>query len=103
MENMVEYIKDKSIERVFQSWFCNEEKRVKTLVATSDYLSRIYDIIKIEPDRAECKAAELMTVVGLDYGKVYKNGKRISYYTLEEAVHNSLEYFVPTLKKFNLI
>lgn len=44
-----------------------------------------------------------MTVVGLDYGKVYKNGKRISYYTLEEAVHNSLEYFVQTLKKFNLI
>lgn len=103
MEKMAEYLRDKSIERVFQSWFINKETRCKLIVATSIYLSRIYDIIKIEPGRKECSSVELMTIVGLDYSKVYKNGKRVSYYTLEEAVHDSLAYFMSSLKKFQLI
>lgn len=103
MEKMVEYLKSKSIERVFQSWFCKEETRCKLIVATSSYLSDIYDIIKSEPSRRDQKSAELMKLVGLDYDKVYKNGKKVLHYSLEEGVHESLVYFVSSLKKFKLI
>lgn len=103
MDKMIEGLIDRSIERVFQSWFIENEKRCKLIVATFDYLSRIYDIIKSEPDKKGCSVIELMKLVGLNYGKVYKNGKRISYYTLEESVHDSLAYFISYSKEYNLL
>lgn len=103
MDKQVENLIDKSVERVFQAWFIDSDKRRKLIVATFDYLSRIYDIIKNEPDKKECPVVELMKLVGLDYGMVYKNGKRMSYYTLEEAVHDSLAYFISDFKECNLL
>lgn len=97
MDKMIEGLIDKSIERVFQSWFIDNEKRYKLIVATFDYLSRIYDVIKNKPSQRFQKATELMKLVGLDYDKVYKNGKRMSYHTLEEGVHDSLVYFLDLL------
>ena len=103
MDKQVENLIDKSVERVFQSWFIDSDKRRKLIVATFDYLSHIYGIIKNEPDKKGCSAVELMKLVGLDYGKVYKNGKRMSYYTLEESVHDSLTYFISYSKEYNLL
>lgn len=103
MDKQVENLIDKSVERVFQSWFIDSDKRRKLIVATFDYLSRICDIIKNEPDKKECPVVELMKLVGLDYGMVYKNGKRMSYYTLEEAVHDSFAYFISDFKECNLL
>lgn len=103
MDKQVENLIDKSVERVFQSWFIDSDKRRKLIVATFDYLSRIYGIIKNNPDKRECSVVELMKLVGLDYSMVYKNGKRMSYYTLEEAVHDSLTYFIFDLKERNLL
>ena len=103
MDKQVENLINKSVERVFQSWFIDSDKRRKLIVATFDYLSRIYGIIKNKPDKRECSVVELMKLVGLDYGMVYKNGKRMLYYTLEEAVHDSLTYFIFDLKECNLL
>ena len=103
MDKQVENLINKSVERVFQSWFIDSDKRRKLIVATFDYLSRIYGIIKNKPDKRECSVVELMKLVGLDYGMVYKNDKRMLYYTLEEAVHDSLTYFIFDLKECNLL
>lgn len=97
MDKTIEYAIDKSIERVFQSWFIDSNERYKLIVETHDYIERIYDIIKREPSRKFQKTTELMKLVGLDYGKVYKKSKRMSYHTLEEGVHDSLTYFLDSL------
>lgn len=103
MDKKIEYAIDKSIERVFQSWFCKDETRQKVMVATSHYLTRIYDIVKSEPSLKDRKTSELMELVGLDYGKVYKNGRRMLLYSIEEGVHDSLQNFMATIKDENML
>lgn len=103
MDKQVENLIDKSMERVFQSWFIDSDKRCKLIAVTFDYLSRIYNIMRNESGKKRCSIVELMKLLGLDYGKVYKNGKRMSYYTLEEAVHDSLAYFISDIKECNLL
>lgn len=94
----IENIISKSIERVYQSWFVNEDIRLSYIKETRNYLHRIYDLIKDDEILKSAPVVELMKKVGLNYGKVYRNGRRVSYNTLEEGVYNSLEYFLAAIR-----
>lgn len=94
----IENIISKSIERVYQSWFIKEDIRLSYIKETRNYLHKIYDLIKDDEILKSAPVVELMKKVGLDYGKVYRNGRRVSYNTLEEGVYNSLEYFLAAIR-----
>ena len=94
----IEKIIGKSIERVYQSWFIKQDVLLNLIKETNNYLHRIYDIIKDDEILKSAPVAELMKKVGLDYEKVYKHGRRVSYNTLEEGVYNSLEYFLAAIR-----
>lgn len=94
----IENIISKSIERVYQSWFIKEDIRLSYIKETRNYLHRIYALIKDDQILKSASVVELLKTIGLDYGKVYRNGRRVSYNTLEEGVYNSLEYFLVEIR-----
>ena len=103
MEKIIEHLISKSIERVYQSWFIKEDIRLSYIKETKKYLHKIYVLIKDDEILKSAPVVELMKKVGLDYEKVYKHGKRVSYNTLEEGVYDSLGYFIASLKDNKLI
>lgn len=101
MNRKIEELIYKAIERVFQSWFIEEDKRIEIMKETFKHISHIYSIISQDAQKIEYSVIDMMKLIGLDYCKVYCKGKRMSYNTLEEGVHDSLQYFIASLKENN--
>lgn len=101
MNKKIEELIYKAIERVFQSWFIKNDKRIEIMKETFNQISRIYSIISQDAQKMEYSIIDMMRLVGLYYSKVYCKGKRMSYNTLEEGVHDSLQYFITSLKENN--